>query len=71
MKRVWGLGDVQTGFWWRNLSEGDRLKDPGGDGRIILKWIERWDGGVDWIGLAQNRDGRLALMNAVMDFRVT
>jgi hypothetical protein len=33
------------------------LKDPGVDGRIILKWIlEKRDGGMDWISKAQNRD---------------
>jgi hypothetical protein len=34
-----GRGEVQTGFWWENLREGDNLKDSGIDGRIILKWI--------------------------------
>jgi hypothetical protein len=39
---------VVTGFWWGNLREGDHSKDPGVDGRIILKWIfEKWDGGMD------------------------
>jgi hypothetical protein len=29
---------------------------PGVDGRIILKWIfEKWDVGMDWIDLAQDR----------------
>jgi len=28
------------------------------DGRIILKWLfKKWDGGMDWIGLAQDREG--------------
>jgi hypothetical protein len=30
---------------------------PDVDGRIILKWIlEKWDGGMDWIYLARDRD---------------
>jgi hypothetical protein len=34
------------------------LGDPGIDGRIILKWIlKKWDGGIDWIGLVQDREG--------------
>jgi hypothetical protein len=34
---------MHIGFWWRNLREGDHLKDTGIDGRIILKWIfEKW-----------------------------
>jgi hypothetical protein len=47
------------------------LKDPGVDGRIILKWIfERLDGGMDWIDLAQDRDRWQALVNTVMELRV-
>jgi hypothetical protein len=47
---------VHTGFWWGNLREGYRFEDPGIDGRIILKWIlEKWDGGMDWVDLAQDR----------------
>jgi hypothetical protein len=35
--------------WWENLREGDYLKDPGIDGRKILKWIfEKWEGA--WTG---------------------
>jgi hypothetical protein len=47
------------------------LEDRGVDGRIILKWIiERLEGGMDWINLAQDRDWWRALVNAVMNLRV-
>jgi hypothetical protein len=62
---------VYTGFWWVNLRERDHLGDPGIDGRIILKWIFRkWDGGMEWIELAQDRDRLRALVNVVMNLRV-
>ena len=38
-------GEVHTGFRWENLREVDHLKDPGIDGRMILKYVlENWDG---------------------------
>jgi hypothetical protein len=41
------------------------------DGRIILKWIfSKWGGGLDWMELAQDRDGWRELVNAVMKLRV-
>jgi hypothetical protein len=47
------------------------LEDPGVDGRIILKWIfKKWDEGMDWIDMAQDRNRRRALVNAVMNLRV-
>jgi hypothetical protein len=62
---------VHTGFWWENLREGDHLEDPGVDERIILKSIfEKWDGGMKWINMVQNRDRWRALVNAVMNLRV-
>jgi hypothetical protein len=33
------------------------LQNPDVDGRIIVKWIlQRLDGGMDWIDLAQDRN---------------
>jgi hypothetical protein len=47
------------------------LRDPGVDGRIILKsTFKERDAGMDWIELAQDRDRWWALVNAVMNFRV-
>jgi hypothetical protein len=69
---VWGIGQVYTGFWWGHLREEDHLEDQCIDGRIILKWIfKKWDGGMDWIDLAKDRDRWWALVNAVMNLRVS
>ena len=51
MWRVWGRGEVCTGFWWGNLRERDQWGDPDVDGRIVLRWIFRkWEGvvGAGW-----------------------
>ena len=46
---------LYTGFWWGDLMERDHLEHPGIDGRIILICIfNKWDGGIDWIDLAQD-----------------
>jgi hypothetical protein len=38
---------------------------------IILKRIfEKWDGGMDWINLAQDKDKWRAVVNAVMNLRL-
>jgi hypothetical protein len=66
-----GKSEVHTGFWWGDLREGDHFGDPGVDGRIILKLIfKTWDGGMDWIELAQDRNRWRALMNAATNLRV-
>jgi hypothetical protein len=48
------------------------LKDPGVNGRIILKSIfeKLAGGGMDWINLAQDKDRWRTLVNAVMNLRV-
>jgi len=48
------------------------LRDPGVDGKIILRWIFRkWDvWGMDWIELAQDKGRWRALVTAVMNVRV-
>jgi hypothetical protein len=66
-----GKRELNTGFWLGDLREGDHLGDPGVDGRIILKWIfKKWDGGVDWIELPEDRDRWRALVNVVMNLWV-
>jgi hypothetical protein len=50
--------------------EGDHVRGPDVDERIILKGIfKTWDG-MDCIELAQDRDRWRALVNAVMNLRV-
>ena len=52
------------------MNEIDDLQYTGIDGRIILKRIFRkWEGGRDWIHVAQKRDWWCDLMNAAMKLR--
>jgi len=71
MYQVWGKGEAYIGFWWGNLRERDHLEDPDVDGSIISRWIFRkWDEGVEWIDLTEDRERWRTLVNAVMKFRV-
>jgi len=48
---------MHAGLWW-----GDHLEEAGLDGSVILKWIfKKWDGGMYWFVLAQDRDRRRTL----------
>jgi hypothetical protein len=67
----WGTGEVDTGFWWGNLREGDNLEDLGVDWWIILKRIcKKWDRETEWIALAQSRKRWLAFVNEVLNIRL-
>jgi hypothetical protein len=62
MWRVWGRGEMCTGFWWASLREQDHWGDPDVDGRIILRWIVRkWEGVVrtGWSGLRIGTGGEI------------
>jgi hypothetical protein len=50
---VWGRGEVCTRFRWGNLRERDHLEGPDVDGKISKRIFSKWDGGTDWIDLAQ------------------
>jgi hypothetical protein len=54
-----------------NVRERDHVEDSGVDGKKILRWIFRkWDGGMDWIDLPQERKRWRAPVNTVMNLRV-
>jgi hypothetical protein len=58
-------------IWWGNLGERGHWEDPGVDERMILRWIFRkWDGDMDWIDLAQDKDRWWEPVNAEMNLRV-
>ena len=60
MWRVWGRGEVCTGFWWGNLRERDHWGEPDVDGRIILRWtFRKLEGavGTEWSWLRIWRGG--------------
>jgi hypothetical protein len=49
----------------------NHLEDPDVNGRVILTLIFRnWEGGMDWIDLAKNRDRWCALVHTVMNLWV-
>jgi hypothetical protein len=57
-------------IWPDILERRDRLDELGVDGRIILKRILK-KYGVGWFNLVQDRDEWWALVNTVMNFRIS
>jgi hypothetical protein len=57
---------IHTGFWWGNLRYRIRWEDNIKMDLQEVGWV-----GMDWIDLAQNRDGWRPLLNAVMNLRVS
>ena len=71
MLHVWERAEVRTRFWWEILKGKDNLGGPRVGEGVILKWIlSKWDGGVDWIRLAQDGDKWWTLADAVMNLRI-
>jgi hypothetical protein len=71
MWHAWERGETCTGVLWESPKERDHFKDQGVDGRMGSKWtLGRLAGGVEWIHLAQDRDGWRGVVNAVMNLRV-
>jgi len=72
MKHALGRGGVHKGFWWGNMRERDHLEELGVRGKIQLKFIfQKWNGGMDWIDLTQDRERYRAFVNSVMKFRIS
>jgi hypothetical protein len=64
---------MHIGYLWESHKERYHWEDQDVGGWTISKWILReigWDG-VDWIDMAQNRDQWRALVNTVLNLRVS
>ena len=52
-----GGGGIMQSFGEEKARERGHLKYLDEDGKLLLKWIiNKWESGMDWIGLAQGRD---------------
>jgi hypothetical protein len=71
MWHIWGKGEVYTGFWWSILRDKNYLEDLGVGWRMMLKSVfKKWDGGIVWMDLAQDRGRWHSLVNVVMNLPV-
>jgi hypothetical protein len=64
---------VHTKFWAENLKGRDHSEDLGvkWEDNIKIDFREMGWKGVDWVHLAQDRDQWLALVNTVINLRVS
>jgi hypothetical protein len=50
----------------------NHLEDLGLDGRLLLKWIfKHWNGSIDWIDLAQDRNRWRSVVKVAMKLRIS
>jgi hypothetical protein len=63
-----GRGDVHTGFWWGDLSEGRPRRRWEDNIKMDLQEVG-WEG-MDWIDMTQVRDRWRAVVSAVMNLWV-
>jgi hypothetical protein len=69
MWHAWERGETCTGFWWESPKERDHLEDlrHRWENEIRMDLREIGWGDVEWIYLAEGRDGWWALVNMVMN----
>jgi len=69
--RVRGREELHTEFWRGILRERSYLEGVVIYGMVILKRIfKKWDGGVDWIDLAEDRKRWQSFVNGVKRLQV-
>jgi hypothetical protein len=67
-----GIRKMHIGFLLESINEKDHLEDLGTEGRIILKRIlKKYDNGLVWFHLAQDRTKEWVVSNIVMKRQVS
>ena len=70
MWRLWGRGELCTGFWCGNLSKREHWGDPDRwEDNIKMDFKEVGGGCGDWMELAKDRDRWWAFVSTVRNFR--
>ena len=71
MWHEWQTGKVRAGFWSEDLGEKDQRHGHSWEDNIKINLREVGWEGMDWIDLAQDKDWWRAVVNAVMNLRVS